>query len=106
MEGWNTASVRLTAGKITVKLNDISHEKNWPGEIPAFEDLTVGYINDVDSFENYETNIGVNKGFGAEVLELTINKKMGLNYGNTDYKSSTKMREYGKVNTHLAGGGK
>ncbi|XP_057291843.1 uncharacterized protein LOC130614429 isoform X2 [Hydractinia symbiolongicarpus] len=105
MGGWNTASVSLTAGKITVKLNGINHEKNWPGEIPAFEDLTVGYINDVDSFENYETNIGVNKGFRGEVLELILNeKKMGLNYGSTDYKSSTKMREYGKANAHVVGG--
>lgn len=45
MDGWNTASFKLKAGKITVKLNGNSYEMNKPGEIPAFVDLTVGYIS-------------------------------------------------------------
>ncbi|XP_057294601.1 uncharacterized protein LOC130623126 [Hydractinia symbiolongicarpus] len=102
MGGWNTASFKLTAGKITVKLNGNSYEMNKPGEIPAFVDLTVGYISNINSFTNYEANIGVNKGFRGEVLEITFNKKnMGLHFGSTDYKSSAKMREYGTLNKNV-----
>lgn len=54
------------------------------------------------SFTNYGANIGVNNGFRGEVLELTFNKKkMGLHFGSIDYKSSAKMREYGKVNKNV-----